>query len=88
MVDFNHLPTDKQQVLLYGPALKPPPGLQSNFDSYSTGNKLALAVIINCLVISTVCILLRFYSRVVVVRRVRIEDGKVAHHNRAKPTDL
>ncbi|KAI9159185.1 hypothetical protein HJFPF1_07193 [Paramyrothecium foliicola] len=75
MVDFNDLPPDKQQSFLYGPALKSPPGVQSNFENHSTGNKLALAVIIVCLVISAVCILLRFYSRVVVVRRVRIEDA-------------
>ncbi|KAI0389135.1 hypothetical protein F5Y17DRAFT_450189 [Xylariaceae sp. FL0594] len=70
-----HLPPDEQQAILNGPALEPPPGLTSNFSNPPNNNGLALAVTILCLSVSTILLVIRAYTRIFVIRVVRLEDA-------------
>ncbi|RMJ10260.1 hypothetical protein CDV36_010106 [Fusarium kuroshium] len=59
---------------LDGPALAPPKGVTSNFVNPPNNNPLALGVFISCCIISTICIILRGYGRVFLLRKVQIEE--------------
>ncbi|KAI0553650.1 hypothetical protein F4679DRAFT_430267 [Xylaria curta] len=52
-----------------GPSIAPPPGLMPNFDNPPNLNNLVRAVLIVILVITSIVVFLRVYSRVV-LRRV------------------
>lgn len=68
------LPPEQQQAVLNGPALTPPDGVESNFDNPSNQTSMAVGVTIFALCISTLLMISRFYARVIVLRRVGIED--------------
>ncbi|KAI0548084.1 hypothetical protein F4679DRAFT_332166 [Xylaria curta] len=65
-------PSEQQ---LNGPALAPPDGVVPNFTNPPNQNALGIAVISICLVLATAGGLLRAYSRVIVSRKLRIEDS-------------
>ncbi len=69
------LPPAEQQVILEGPALPPPPGRVSMFENPPNNNGLALAVAILGLSVSSILLLFRACTKIVVLRAVRIEDG-------------
>ncbi|KAI0418236.1 hypothetical protein F5X98DRAFT_338471 [Xylaria grammica] len=65
----------EQQVILEGPALLPPPGKVSSFKDPQNNNSLALAVSILGLSVSSILLLFRVYTKIIVLRAPRIEDG-------------
>ncbi|KAF2965399.1 hypothetical protein GQX73_g8171 [Xylaria multiplex] len=69
------LPPAEQQAILEGAALPPPPGKLSAFDNPPNNNALALAVAILGLSVSSILLLFRAYTRIFVLRTVRIEDA-------------
>ncbi|KAI3330147.1 hypothetical protein F4824DRAFT_515848 [Ustulina deusta] len=69
------LPPAEQQVILEGPALPPPPGRVSMFENPPNNNGLALAVAILGLSVSSILLLFRACTKIVVLRAVRIEDA-------------
>lgn len=58
-----------------GPALAPPPGVVPNFDNPPNNNPLAIGVITACAAVSTLCLVLRGYTRVFLLKKVQIEEG-------------
>ncbi|KAI1810309.1 hypothetical protein GGS20DRAFT_208183 [Poronia punctata] len=60
--------------ILDGPALAPPPGLQSNFDHPFNDNRLVHGVTIVCLFFTTVAVTLRAYSAFFLVRRLTADN--------------
>lgn len=56
------------------PAITPPPGVVPNFDDPPNSNTMALVVMSICLAVSTIAIVLRFYSRWAVVQMVQWQD--------------
>lgn len=56
------------------PAITPPPGVVPNFDDPPNGNTMALAVMSVCLAVTTIAMVLRFYSRWAVVQMVQWQD--------------
>ncbi|KAI0025051.1 hypothetical protein F4780DRAFT_768371 [Xylariomycetidae sp. FL0641] len=66
---------DKAQ-LLEQPALAPPPGVEPILDNPPNDNTLVHGVTAVCLLATTAAFLVRSYSRLVVLRQVRVEDGK------------
>ena len=62
-------------VDLNGPAELPPPGITSNLDNPDNRNELARGILTACTVIATICMLVRVYGRVVLLRKIQIEEG-------------
>lgn len=56
------------------PALQPPEGVVSNLVDPPNRNALVMTVTILCLVITTILVFIRAWSRLVVMKIVRIED--------------
>lgn len=60
-----------------GPALAPPEGVTPDLDNPANENGLAMFVLIFCSVISTICVLLRGYGKVYLLKRFQLEEGLV-----------
>lgn len=63
-------------AILNGPAMAPPPGETSNFSNPPNENPLAIGVLVTMIVISTVCVLVRLYARVYLLRKVQAEESE------------
>jgi hypothetical protein len=61
--------------LLAQPALSPPPGVTQNFDNPPNSNDLAWIVTTFCMVIATLCLFLRLFSRCWLEKKLRLEEG-------------
>lgn len=68
------LPHDQQELLLDGPALAPPTGVDSNFDNPDNNNGLAYGVIAACVAVATLCLMIRGYARLVLFKKLKPED--------------
>ncbi|KPM43161.1 hypothetical protein AK830_g3392 [Neonectria ditissima] len=60
--------------LLDTPAMEPPKGVTADFDNPPNQNGLAIAIITLTMVIATICLVLRLYARVYLLRKVQIEE--------------
>lgn len=68
-------PTPEQlQALLNGPALKPPPGVVPNFIDPPNLYDTAIAVQIVTLVLSTVAVAMRIYTKVRIIHQMAAAD--------------
>lgn len=70
--------TEALAAVLDSPAMPAPEGVTPNFDDPPNMNGLAVAIIRLTLVIASVCLLLRAYARVYLLRKAQIEQGKSA----------
>jgi hypothetical protein len=61
--------------LLAQPALSPPPGVTPDFDNPPNSNCLAWFVTTLCMVIATLCLFLRLFSRCWLEKKLRVEEG-------------
>lgn len=57
-------------------ALPPPPGVTPNFENPPNANWKAEIVLVVNLVIICVLAIIRAWSRIFIVKRIRIEDGR------------
>ncbi|KAI0845671.1 hypothetical protein F5Y00DRAFT_245741 [Daldinia vernicosa] len=69
-----YLPKDQQQAALNAPALAAPDGVTPNFDHPSNNNALAYGVIAACVVVSSLCMIIRFYARIFLFKKLKPED--------------
>lgn len=69
----NQNPNTPLASKLDGPATQPPTGITPNFDNPSNQNSLVRAVLILVLVITSLCVLIRVYSRII-LKRIKIVD--------------
>ncbi|GAB1315321.1 hypothetical protein MFIFM68171_05531 [Madurella fahalii] len=72
--NFPNLPPAVQEQIFNGPARAPPPGVVPNFDNPPNRTSEAIAVIVLCLFLSTTAVLGRIYSKVFILKKVRLED--------------
>ncbi|KAF3057429.1 hypothetical protein GL218_06172 [Daldinia childiae] len=70
-----YLPPDQQQAALNAPALPAPDGFTPNFDNPSNNNPLAYGVIAACVVVSSLCMIIRFYARIFLFKKLKLEDS-------------
>lgn len=63
---------------LDGPALAPPDGVTPDFSRPENKNGLAIFVLTLCAAVATICLLLRAYARVYLLRKVGLEEGMSA----------
>lgn len=64
------------EALLDSPAMPAPEGVTPNFENPPNQNGLGMTVLTLCLVFSTICVCLRMYARVYLLRKVQIEEGE------------
>ncbi|KAI0106889.1 hypothetical protein F4814DRAFT_429300 [Daldinia grandis] len=69
-----YLPPDQQEAALNSPALPAPDGVTPNFANPSNNNPLAYGVIAACVVVSSICMLIRFYARIFLFKKLKLED--------------
>ncbi|KAF5862058.1 hypothetical protein ETB97_012205 [Aspergillus alliaceus] len=69
------MPPEELEALLAAPALAPPPGVTPNFDNPHNGNGYAWGITTVCMIVATLCLFLRWYVRIWLDRKVRIEDA-------------
>ncbi|KAI1770226.1 hypothetical protein F4818DRAFT_433856 [Hypoxylon cercidicola] len=74
MSAFSSLPPGQQDAILNSPALSPPAGVVPNFSDPPNFNAGCYAITSVCLVISTICVLTRLYTKFFLIKRLRIED--------------
>ncbi|KJZ73121.1 hypothetical protein HIM_07505 [Hirsutella minnesotensis 3608] len=68
-------PPEKQQAILNGPALAPPPGVVPNFVDPPNRTGLGIAVTIVCVVMVVTAACLRLYARAFVIKKLHVEDA-------------
>jgi hypothetical protein len=66
----------QREAILDSPALEPPPGVESNFKNPSNRNDLVIGMTTFCVFLATTFVLIRAYSRLYVLKRIQVEDGK------------
>ncbi|KAI0121425.1 hypothetical protein F4776DRAFT_630805 [Hypoxylon sp. NC0597] len=62
------------EALLNGPALSPPPGVIPQLDNPPSNRATAISVPIVCLVVSTLAMAMRLYTRIRIIRHMSITD--------------
>ncbi|KAK7979681.1 hypothetical protein PG989_012138 [Apiospora arundinis] len=82
---FPHLSPEEQQAVLNGPAMTPPAGVHPDFSKPGNRPALAIGVSATCFSLATLFLLLRIYSRFVLVKKRRVEDSHIffpegSHH--------
>lgn len=71
-----YLSAEDAEAMLNGPALEPPEGVVPNYENRSTALEVLYASLSLVLLVAISAAGLRAYSRIYVVKKVRIEDGK------------
>ncbi|KAH7411401.1 hypothetical protein BKA64DRAFT_569183 [Cadophora sp. MPI-SDFR-AT-0126] len=66
--------TEEVAAILSTPALMAPPGVTPNFDEPPNKNGLAWFITTTCMVISTLCVLLRGYAKLWLTKKIGIEE--------------
>lgn len=72
----NQSPEQLNAELLNGPAAKPPLGVVPNFVDPTTLNAAVITVVSICLVIGTLAVLIRSYTKLVLIKSIAYEDCK------------
>lgn len=73
-LDLSSIPPGQLQDVLDRPALLPPEGVVPNFDNPPNKNTLELGVQFTCLGVATIFLLVRFYVRLVVMKKTHLGD--------------
>lgn len=63
-------------IILDGAAMEAPDGVEAIFDNPPNQNGLAIAIITVTMVIATLCIFMRAYARVYLLRKVGLEESE------------
>jgi hypothetical protein len=72
MVPHGNFPNSNLEM----PALAPPPGVVPNFIDPPTNRSAIFAVFITCLVIMTLAVTIRMYTKILMLKKLAIEDCK------------
>ncbi|KAJ8133518.1 hypothetical protein O1611_g108 [Lasiodiplodia mahajangana] len=75
LANFASLTPAQQEQILNSPALRPPPGVQPDFDHPPNLNHIVYPTVILGLLLSTIFILLRIYGRWYCMKTVKVQDG-------------
>ena len=73
-MSFSDLSPEQLEAFLAKPSLEPPEDVTPQLVNPPNNNALAMGVAITCLSVSSILILLRTYSRVFILKRMRLED--------------
>lgn len=67
-------PEQMREFILSKPAMLPPDGTDSNFSNPPNIRSQALGVIISFLLLSTLAVAIRLYTKLVFVRKLSLDD--------------
>jgi hypothetical protein len=73
---FTDLPPEVQEAILQEPAMEPPRSIDKYANEPPNRNSLGTSIVTTCLVVTVICFSVRTYSRIMIIRRIRLEDGK------------
>jgi len=73
-VDFTLLTPEELDAVLEMPAMPPPDGEVSNFVNPPNQNGMAIAIMTICLVSVVLCLSIRAYARVILLKRVQAQE--------------
>ena len=73
-VDFTQLTQEELDAVLEGPAMAPPEGEVSNFVDPPNQNGLAIGVIAACTSVVVICLTIRLYAQLVLMRRAQVQE--------------
>lgn len=68
------LSPEKLEALLNGPAQAPPAGITSQLDNPPNHRAASSAVLITCLIVTSIAVAMRLYTKVRVIRKLDIAD--------------
>ncbi|KAI1386461.1 uncharacterized protein F4822DRAFT_444849 [Hypoxylon trugodes] len=74
MSSIADLPQEEQQRILDSPALLPPTGVDPSFENPPNNNGLAIAIITVTLALVVPAVMIRVWSRTILLRKVKVED--------------
>lgn len=74
--------TEQLQMLLNGPAGKPPPGIRPNFVDPPSLNAISTAMNIFEMILVTLVVFMRMYTKLYITRSTCYEDCKSTLHRR------
>lgn len=60
--------------LLNGPAMIPPPGVTSQFDDPPNLEQLTIAVFTICIFVATIAVVLRMWTKLLIIRQTTLDD--------------
>ncbi|KAI2473712.1 hypothetical protein F4781DRAFT_438336 [Annulohypoxylon bovei var. microspora] len=72
---WNSLTPEEREAYLDGPALEPPSGVQPNFINPPNHDGVMIGVVTMCLILATIVVFIRTYSKLFVEKKFRLEDG-------------
>ncbi|KAI1129109.1 hypothetical protein F5Y10DRAFT_159979 [Nemania abortiva] len=74
ILDFPNLSPAEQEAILNGPGMVPPEGVTPDFSRPGNRPDVAIAVSVVCLTLVTLVVSIRAYSRLFIVKSMRLED--------------
>ena len=80
-------PTEKEH-LLNAPALASPPGIVPNFTDPPNRLPLCIGLTVASITVSALVVILRLYTRVFCLKKLRLEDCKWNIHTLVLPTNI
>lgn len=76
MTDYSALTPQEIEALMDGPGMVPPAGVIPDFELGTKRNDRILALYVVCLMLVGIIGLLRVYSRIIVSKKIQLEDCK------------
>ncbi|KAK3935732.1 hypothetical protein QBC46DRAFT_396858 [Diplogelasinospora grovesii] len=73
-VDYSQLTAAQLDALLAMPAMAPPAGEVSNFVDPPNQNGMAVAVMVVCITAVVLCLAVRAYARIILLKRVQVQE--------------
>lgn len=73
-VDFTKLTPAELDAVLEMPAMAPPDGEVSNFIDPPNQNAMSVAIMIVCICFVVLCLLIRAYARLILLKRVQAQE--------------
>lgn len=73
-VDFTKLTPEQLDAVLEMPAMAPPTGEVSNFINPPNQNGMAVGIMVLCVVVTTLCLLIRAYARLILLKRIQAQE--------------
>lgn len=73
-VDFSQLTPEMLDAMLDMPVMAPPDNEVSNFINPPNQNGMAVAVITVCMTVVVLCLAIRAYARLVLLKRVQVQE--------------
>jgi hypothetical protein len=80
LYNFPNLSPEAQQAILDGPGMEPPEGVTPDFSKPENRPAVAIAVASVCITLVTLSVILRAYSRIIIVKKMRLEDCRSHIH--------